>query len=226
MSVNAEWTTVTASDGVTLPVYRAEPTGEVKGNVVVVQEIFGVNAHIRSVCERFAEEGYRAAAPQVFERQAPGFERDYTGDAVVEGREILGELDFDQAARDIQAAGRLLGKQKFGVVGFCMGGSLAYKAAMTIPDVGAAVAYYGRHVPDLAVDDPQCPTLLHFGEQDGTIPMDRVELARQRQPDLPLYTYPAGHGFNCDARADYDPESSRLAWQRTMVFLDENLAGI
>ena len=211
---------LTASDGQHLKMYVAMPDGAPKGAIVVVQEIFGVNAHIRSVCDRLAAEGYVAGAPALFDRLSPGYEAGYEAADVDAGRALMAKFDFPASFRDMTAAiDALKPYGKVSMIGFCLGGSLAYKMAVLNKDLAASVGYYGGRINEFADDAPLCPVMLHYGEEDKGIPMDNVETVKRKQPDLPVFIYPAGHGFNCDARSAYEPESAKLAWQRTMDFI-------
>ena len=203
--------------------WRANPAGPSRGAVVVVQEIFGVNAHIRSVVNRFAKDGFIALAPALFDPVERRVELDYDEPGVAKGRELTAALGFDRAVALVDAAADLLQLEglRTGVVGFCWGGSIAFLAntRLGLP----AVSYYGgRTVPFL--DEPaRAPMLFHFGERDPFIPPDAVAAHRARQPGATIHVYPAGHGFNCEARHDFAPESAALAWQRTTAFFDEAL---
>ncbi|MGH8076781.1 MAG: dienelactone hydrolase family protein [Lysobacter sp.] len=205
----------------TIRAWRADPTGPSRGALVVVQEIFGVNAHIRSVVDRFADAGFVAIAPAVFDPIERGVELNYDEPGVAKGRELTAALGFDRAVALVEAAANLLQLEGLstGVVGFCWGGSIAFLAntRLGLP----AVSYYGgRTVPFL--DEPtRAPMLFHFGEHDPIIRPDAVAAHRAKQPTATVHVYPAGHGFNCEARQDYDPESSALAWQRTTAFFEE-----
>jgi carboxymethylenebutenolidase len=218
--------TLTAEDGHKLSAYRAEPAMASKEGLVVVQEIFGVNKHIRSVVDRFAQDGFITAAPALFDRVGPGIEMGYSPEEVEAGREARTKVSLDDALADIQAAITALNGEglKVGVVGYCWGGGLAWAAATRLTGVACAVCYYGGLIPELADEDPKCPVMMHFGEEDQSIPMDKVEVVRAKHPTIPLFTYPgAGHGFNCDLRASYNPEAAATARQRTLTFLREHL---
>lgn len=222
----SHWVELTARDQHRFNAYVAEPESAPKGAVVVLQEIFGVNRHIRSVCDRFAGEGYMAAAPALFDRVERDYEAGYDAEDVKRGRELAQGLDLTASLDDIDTTvDHLEPHGKVSVVGFCLGGSLAYRFATRSKAIACAVCYYGGRIPDWADETPKCPTILHFGEEDAAIPMDKVDLVRRKQPDLPLYTYPAGHGFNCDRRDSYEPASARLAWERTMALIEERSRG-
>ncbi|MEJ8574306.1 dienelactone hydrolase family protein [Microbaculum marinum] len=221
-----QMTTLTAADGFELGAYRAEPEGSPRGGLVVVQEIFGVNSHIRSICDRYAALGYATIAPAVFDRIQPGFECGYSPEEVAEARKFIGMADFDDMLRDTQAAiDALAGAGKIGLVGYCLGGSIAFLAAARLTGLSAAVGYYGSKVATNADETPKVPTQMHFGEQDQGIPMSDVETVIARRPDVDVHVYPAGHGFACDERASFDAASTMIATGRTLRWFDEHLAG-
>ncbi len=215
---------IETTDGHKLTGYRAEPPGTPRGALVVIQEIFGVNSHIRSVADGFAADGYVALAPALFNRVDHGIELGYSSEHVDKGREIRAKIDYDDAVRDMDAAVKALAGLPVGVVGYCWGGSLAWSAATRLDDVAAAVGYYGGLIPDMADETPRHPVMLHFGETDASIPLKGVEKVRAAHPDIPIYLYPAGHGFNCDQRDSYDEASAKLARERTLAFFAEHLA--
>lgn len=223
-ALKTEWLDITASDGKTIKMYIAIPDSKVKGAIVVLQEIFGVNDHIRSVCERYAAEGYVAAAPAIFDRLSPGYERGYAPEDVQAGIAMMKDFDRDAVMLDIAAAVEAVKQYgRVGIVGYCLGGSLAYRAAITRDDLAAASCYYGGMVPDMADMAPKCPTIVHFGETDQSIQIEKAEIVRQKRPEVPVYIYPAGHGFSCDARSAYEPVSAKLAWERTLKLFAENV---
>jgi carboxymethylenebutenolidase len=219
-----EFITLTAADGHRLQAWR---TGEGAPGLVVVQEIFGLNHHIRSTADRFAAEGFSVIAPALFDRVEPGIELGYTPEDVEKGRAIRAKVPMEGALADIAAAVAELKKDDLnvGVVGYCWGGSLAWASATRLNGISAAVGYYGGEVAKLADERPRCPVMLHFGEQDHAIPMSDVETVRRKHPDIPVHTYPAGHGFSCDERGSFHPESHALALSRTLPFLRTSLAG-
>lgn len=222
MSIASSHPTLRAADGHRLSAFEARPAATPKGGVVVVQEIFGVNGHIRSVCERLAQAGWTALAPALFDRVERDLELAYAADEVERGKALKQRIALDTALQDVEAARAALAAHAPGVavLGFCWGGSLAWAAATRLPGTAAAISYYGGDVPHLADEAAQCPTLLHFGETDAAIPLDGVEAFRRRHPALPLHLYPAGHGFNCDQRASHHAPSAELAWRRSLAFLD------
>lgn len=214
---------LTAADGHGLQAYEALPAGTPRGGIVVVQEIFGVNAHIRGVADGYAAEGYRVIAPALFDRVRPGIELGYTDADIAEGRKIRGQLTFDQALADVAAARKALGDGKVGIVGYCWGGTVTWLAAARLPGFAAASSYYGGGIGQFAAEHPRCPTQCHFGEKDHAIPIDEVNAVRNANPAVGIYTYPAGHGFNCDARASFDAPSAKLARERTLAFFREHV---
>lgn len=216
---------IATTDGHKLTGYRAEPSGAPRGGLVVIQEIFGVNSHIRAVADGFAADGYVALAPALFDRVEPGIELGYAPEDVEKGREIRAEIDYDDAVRDVGAAVTALAGLPVGVVGYCWGGSLAWSAATRLDGLQAAVGYYGGFVPEMSDEMPRHPVMLHFGETDESIPLEGVEKVKAAHPDVPVYLYPAGHGFNCDQRGSYDEPSAKLARERTLAFFAEHLAG-
>lgn len=217
-----EHLTLTAADGHALGAYRAGDNGP---GLVVIQEIFGVNSHIRNTVDRFAAAGFRAVAPALFDRIGPGLELGYTPDDVAEGRALRGKVTNEDAMLDISAAVALLAGEGLavGVVGYCWGGSLAWSSATGLAGVGAAVGYYGGEIAKNATATPNCPVMLHFGEEDHGIPMSDVETVIAANPNLPIHVYPAGHGFSCDERGSYHEESHKLALSRTVPFLKQHL---
>ena len=219
-----ELITLTAADGHNRPAW---PSGQEGPGLVVIQEIFGLNNHIRHTADRFAAEGFSVMAPALFHRVAPGVELGYTEADVKRGREIRAKVALEDALRDIAAAVDALTSEglRVGVVGYCWGGSLAWAAATRLEGIRAAVSYYGGEVAKMADEKPRCPVMLHFGEQDHAIPMSDVATVRQKHPELPVYTYPAGHGFSCDERGSFHPESHAIALSRTLPFLRKHLGG-
>jgi len=215
---------LTAGDGHRLHAYEASPAGRARGAVVVVQEIFGVNAHIRSVADAYAASGYRALAPALFDRVRPNIELGYTDADVSEGRTIRGRVSFEQALADVDAArAALAASAKVGIVGYCWGGTVTWLAAARLDGFAAASSYYGGGIGQFASEHPRCPTQGHFGEKDHAIPQSEVEAVRRANPDVPIYMYPAGHGFSCDARASYDADSAALARRRTLEWFAKYL---
>ena len=216
-------TGLVAADGHRLQAYEAVPAGAARGGVVVVQEIFGVNDHIRRVADGYAADGYRVIAPALFDRVRPGIELGYTDADIAEGRKIRGQLTFEQALADVEAARKALGDGNIGIVGYCWGGTVTWLAAARLPGFAAAASYYGGGIGQFAVEHPRCPTQCHFGEKDHAIPLSEVAAVRDANPAVEVYTYPAGHGFNCDARASFDAAAAKLARERTLAFFSKHI---
>ena len=217
--------TLTADDRHQLGAYRADPAGPAKGGVVVIQEIFGVNHHIRAVCDRLASEGYAAVAPALFDRQTKDFESGYTPDEIANARKFVANPDWNAMMRDTQAAiDELKGAGPVAIIGFCMGGSVAFLAACRLNGLSAAVAYYGGQIAKFADEKPKVPVMMHFGETDQAIPMTDVDAIKQKRGgDSEIFVYPvAGHGFHCDERGSFHEPSAKTAWQRTMDFLKKH----
>jgi carboxymethylenebutenolidase len=215
---------LTAKDSHRLGAYRADPAGKPLGGVVVVQEIFGVNHHIRSVCDRLAALGYAAVAPALFDRFARDFQSGYSPEEVAQARKFLADIDWTAFVADTTAAVEAL-PRPVAVMGFCMGGTVAYLAATQLDGLAAAVCFYGGQIVKSADRKPRCPTQMHFGDKDESIPMSDVEAIRAKRPDCEIHVYPgAGHGFHCDERASFHAESAAIAWGRTLRFLDGIMA--
>jgi carboxymethylenebutenolidase len=213
---------ITSADGHRFSCWCSEATGPRRGSVLVLQEIFGVNHHIQSVCKRLAELGYDAYAPALFDRYEPGFESGYSQEEVANARQFLTRIDWDDMVRDTLATVRHAHEQQAGpvsVVGFCLGASVGYLAAQRGPGIAAVVGYYGGHIVNHLQAPAGCPTLLHYGESDHTIPMADVQRIQAARPECEVHIYPAGHGFNCDERASFDPACAALAWERSMQWL-------
>ena len=188
-------------DGFEIAAYHAPPRDARRGGLVLAQEIFGVTDHIRELCEAFAEEGYEVIAPAFYDRQAPGFEADYSAASIERGKQLSQAAPWDQVQGDLQAAIDILRGPVF-VTGFCWGGAAAWLAACRCEGLAAAACYYGRRISELVDETPKVPTILHFGKTDASIPPETIEEIRERHPDLPIYLYDAGHGFVSDRRAD------------------------
>jgi carboxymethylenebutenolidase len=216
---------LTASDNFQLGGYRADPASAPKAAVVVIQEIFGVNHHIRAVCDRFAGNGYVAIAPAIFDRIERNFQCAYSPEEVAVARKFVANLDWTAMLRDSQAAiDAVKDVGPVGIIGFCLGGSVAYAAATKLSGLSAAVGYYGGAIVRFADDKPKVPTQLHFGEKDVGIPLGDVDIIRAKRPDVEIHTYPgAQHGFGCDERASYDEASAGIAKQRSLDFFATHL---
>ncbi len=216
--------TLTASDGFVLGAYKADPQGKPRGGLVVLQEIFGVNAHIRSVADRYAALGYACIAPALFDRVKPGVELGYEGPDMQEGVALNKQTRREDTLKDVAAAiAALAPAGRVGVIGYCWGGTLAYAAACELTGLSAAVGYYGGGIVAMLDSKPTVPVMLHFGEKDTHIPLSDVDRIRTSMPSMPVFVYSAGHGFNCDMRGSYDKPSADLALSRTLPFLEENV---
>ena len=220
-----EMITLTAEDGHRLAAYRATPAGTPRGALVVVQEIFGVNSHIKNVTDKFAADGYVAIAPALFDRVEREFETGYAPADIERGRAVRGKLQIEDAVRDVAAAVKEAQKtgHKVGVVGYCFGGTMAWLAATRIPGVAAASSFYGGGVADTAGEQPKCPVIFHFGETDASIPKDHWDRIKAQHPKIPMHIYPAGHGFACDERGSFHEPSARQARERTITFFREHV---
>jgi carboxymethylenebutenolidase len=220
-----EFTTIMARDGHEFQAWLAAAPGRPRGALLVIQEISGINNHIRTVTDGFAAEGYTAIAPSLFDRVRRGIELGYTPADMQEGSGYVKQLDPEATRRDLAAALAVVKHSgRAGAVGYCWGGSLAYLAAGQLP-LACAVVYYGRVVSYLD-QKPRCPVMYHYGTEDKSIPLADVERIRAAFPQAPVYTYDgAGHGFNCEVRATYDPQAAALARTRTLEFFARYVAG-
>ena len=202
--------------------WRCDPPTPAKGALVVVQEIFGLNGHIRRVVDRFAAHGFIAVAPALFDHVAHGIELAYDAAGVARGRELVAQVGFERALEDVQAVVELLQLEaNVGVVGFCWGGTVAFLANTRLGR--PAVSYYGGRTMPCVHETLQAPMLFHFGESDPIIPPEHVATHREHHPQAAFQVYPAGHGFNCDERADYHPESAAQALEQTVEFFTRHL---
>ena len=215
---------LTAADGVVLSAYRADPAGSPRGGLVVAQEIFGINSHIRSVCDRFAADGYLAIAPALFDRYQPGFDVGYSPEDIAKGRDLKGKAGIDAALKDVAAARDVAAAAgKVGVVGYCWGGYVAWMAAARVAGFACAIPYYGGGMLEAIGEHPKCPAIAHFGERDSGIPVDGVRKFAAAHPEMQVYIYDADHGFNCDQRGSYNAPAAKLARERTLSFLQQHV---
>jgi carboxymethylenebutenolidase len=222
-----ERTRLKASDGFEPGAYVARPAGEPIGGLVVVQEIFGVNAHIRSVADGYARDGFLAVAPALFDRIERDVELGYEGTDMERARSFIPRLDMNAALKDVTSAmeyARERTRKRVGVIGYCWGGTLAWLSATRL-HAAVAVGYYGGQIAKFASEMPKAPVMLHFGKQDKHIPPEDVEKVHAAHPEVEIYWYDAGHGFNCDARASYSAESAKLAREQSLAFLKKHLSG-
>lgn len=217
---------IRSPDGFELGAYQAKPQADVLGAVVIIQEIFGVNGHIREVVDGYAQAGYYAIAPQIFDRIERDIELGYEADDMGRGIELaFQKLDRAATLQDLQATITVAAEHgKVGVVGYCFGGLLTWLSACELDGVSAASAYYGGGVAGEVARSARCPVMMHFGELDAHIPLSDVEAVKVAQPEVQVFIYPADHGFNCDHRASYDSEASALAKKRTLALFAEHLS--
>ena len=213
-----------ATDGHHLNAYVAEPSGKPRGAIIVVQEIFGVNSHIRSVADGFAQDGYLAIAPAMFDRIQRNFESGYSQEEVQGGLAVRKQISWDQAMLDVDAAReQVRSAGKVGIVGYCWGGAVAWAAAARLSGLAASVCYYGGSIPELNGEKPRVPVMLHFGEKDHSIPMEKAKQVEAAHPEAKTYYYAAGHGFNCDQRGSFDAGATKEARARTLAFFREHV---
>ena len=219
---------VVASDGHQMGAYRSDASGDVRGGVVVLQEIFGVNEHIRDVCDRFATDGYTAIAPALYDRSSQkNVELGYAKEDVAVGRKLREEFSWDDTMLDVDAAAAVLRSEglKVGTVGYCWGGSIAFLSAARL-SIDAAVVYYGGQIKPYLGEKAHCPVLMHFDREDTSIPLADVEAIQRAYPEATVRLYDADHGFNCDRRSQYEPEASGRAKQETLSFFERYLGKV
>jgi carboxymethylenebutenolidase len=220
-----EKVTLKAADGHELGAYVARPAGEPVAGLVVVQEIFGVNAHIRSVTDGFASDGFFAVAPALFDRVERDVDIGYEGADMQKAMSFIPKLNFETSLSDVAAAIDFAAREtgrKVGVIGYCFGGSLAWLAATRLHPA-VAVGYYGGQIPKFAQETPHAPVMLHFGKEDHHIPAEGVEQVHVAHPEVEIYWYDAGHAFNRDVGSGYRPEAAKLARERSIAFLKAHL---
>jgi carboxymethylenebutenolidase len=213
-----------ATDGFRLAGYRAEPAGKPRGGLVVAQEIFGVNSHIRNVCDGYAKDGYAVIAPALFDRSERGVDIGYSPEDIARGRALKAKATTDAALLDIASARDALSEAgKVGVVGYCWGGFVSWMSACRVSGFACAVAYYGGGMLEAIAETPKCPVMAHFGERDSGIPVEGVKRFAAAHPDVEVFIYAADHGFNCDQRGAYDAAAAALARERTLKHLGRYL---
>ena len=218
---------LTAGDGHTFSAYRADPSQAPKGAVVVLQEVFGVNPHIKQIADAFAARGYVAIAPSLFDSIKPGVELGYNDASLAEGVSLMKQVDKERALGEIQAAvDAVKSAGKVAVVGYCWGGDLAYAAGNNVSGLACAVGYYGGGIAGDHGAKRKVPTLLHFGENDALIPLEAMTQFRAYRPDVSVFSYPgAGHWFNCDQRDSYQEDAARTALDRTLSWISQYVEG-
>ncbi len=216
-----------ATDGFELSAYVARPAGKPIAGLIVLQEAFGVNAHIRSVTDGFAGDGFLAIAPALFDRIEPGVELGYSGEDLQKGISLARQINPDNAVSDMAAALELLRSESAGhcaAIGYCMGGTMAWLAATRL-ELCAAVGYYGGSIARFAGEHPGCPVMLHFGKLDKHIPKEDVDKVQAAHPEVQIFWYEAEHGFNCNERPSYNPDAAKLARERSVSFVKEHCGG-
>lgn len=217
---------LTASDGFELNAYRAEPEGKARGGVVVIQEVWGLSDFVRSVVDRYAQNGYLAVAPAMFDRVEYGYEsNDYSNEQFAVIGALMKKFDASTAMLDVAAAIEAVKSAgKVGITGYCFGGRISWVAASHGMGLSAASGFYGGGVPSYIDLDPQVPTQMHFGDHDQGIPLDQVDELRGRHPEADIYVYDGDHGFcNHDRPATYNEQACRTASQRTLEFFNQHL---
>jgi len=219
---------LTAADGHKLAAYRADPVGtnagKPRGAIVVIQEIFGVNSHVKSVADGYAADGYLAIAPALFDRAQRGFDVGYTPEDIAKGREVRAKVSNDMAMKDTEAAIKAVSNAgKVGIVGYCWGGLITWLAAAKLPGLSAAVPYYGGGILDNADLQPKVPLMGHFGERDAHIPVEGVRKLAEKHKKHQIFIYAADHGFNCDQRGSYDAPAAKQARERTLAFFRQHV---
>jgi carboxymethylenebutenolidase len=217
--------TLKSKDGFEFGAYVAEPQGKPRGAIVVIQEIFGVNHHIRSVTDRYAQLGYLAIAPSLFDRGEKNFQSGYDGAAMDKARGMTQKISLDDRLADTQAAiDHVKSAGKVAVLGYCMGGSIAFLSTTRLNGVSAGVGYYGGQIAQFHTEKPKAPVMLHFGEKDQSIPLSDVEKIKEAQPGVPIFVYNgAGHGFHCDERGSFNAEAAQVAACRSQEFLAKHI---
>ncbi len=215
---------LTAADGHKLAAYRAEPAGKPRGAIVVIQEIFGVNSHIKSVADGYAADGYLAIAPAMFDRLQRGYDTGYSQPEIQAGIAMMQKLDWKNTMLDVDAAVAEAKKAgKVGIVGYCWGGTVAWVAAARTAGLAASAPYYGGGMPNFMDEAPKVPVMCNFGEKDQSPTPDQAKALLAKHPQVQGHFYPAGHGFNCDQRGSYDAASSKLARERTLEFFRKHV---
>ena len=222
-----EKTQLTSEDGFQFSAWIATPKEEARGAIIVIQEIFGVNSHIRGVAEGYANDGYLAIAPALFDRTTPGLETGYAGDDMKRARDAMQKqlaLGWDPVLKDLRAAVKAVkGAGKVGVVGYCWGGTASWMAASRVEGLAGAVCYYGSGIVNNVDEKPKVPVMFHWGESDKSIPSEARDKIAKAHPTTEAHSYKAGHGFNCDQRESFDKAAAQLARERTLAFFKKHI---
>jgi carboxymethylenebutenolidase len=213
-----------ASDGHKLAAYRADPSGKPRGAIVVIQEIFGVNSHIKQVADGYAADGYLAIAPAMYDRLERNFDVGYTPPEIERGRALRAKINLDQAMKDVEAAVKEGAKAgKVGIVGYCWGGFIAWMASARVPGLAASAPHYGGGILDNADIEPKVPVMGHFGDKDQHIPVEGVKKLAEKHKKHQIFIYAADHGFNCDQRGSYNAPAAKQARSRTLEFFRKHV---
>jgi carboxymethylenebutenolidase len=216
---------LTTSDGFQVDAYRVEPAGKSRGGLVVAMEIFGVNRHIRAVADGYAAAGYTVIAPALFDRAERSYDTGYSPEEIQRGVAVMQKLDPAKTLLDVAAAvANVAGAGKVGIVGYCFGGTTAWRSACAVNGLSCAVPYYGGGIPGLTHLSPKVPVLFHWGESDASIPLDKAREFAAKHANQTHHFYAAGHGFNCDHRGSYDAAAANFARQRSLDFLAQHLS--
>jgi carboxymethylenebutenolidase len=215
---------LTATDGHELDAYRAQPARATRGGVVVIEEIFGVNDHIRQVVDSYAADGYLTIAPAMFDRTQRDVDLPYTQEGILKGRELIVKTPLETAMLDVGAAVAAVATSgKVGLIGYCWGGLVAWVASAKLLNIACAVPYYGGGIVNHADLEPRVPVLAHFADHDSMIPLEGIRQLQARHPRQKIFMYAADHGFNCDQRPAFDVAAARQARERTLAFLREHV---
>lgn len=225
MALQGTMMTLTSKDGAEIGYYHVKPAGARKGGLVCIMEIFGVTDHIKEVCDGWAAEGYEVVSPQLYDREEKNFQSAYSEEDIQQAMKLRDKVGYDHIADDVQAGIDFLKAQADGpvfVTGYCYGGSATWVAACRCDGLAAASCFYGRQIVDFADESPNCPTIMHFGEHDESIPMKFVNEIAKKHPELPIHVYDAGHGFCSDRPTHYNAEACKLARERSLKLFAEN----
>ena len=219
------WIELQAEDGHKLAAYKAEPSGKPRGGIVVIQEIFGVNSHIKSVADGYAADGYLVIAPAMFDRAQRNYDTGYSQPEIDAGRKVMQGLDWGNTMKDVAAAvASAKSAGKVGIVGYCWGGTVAWVAAARGPGLACSVPHYGGSMPNFIGEKPKCPVMCNFGELDQSPTLEQAKAIAAAHPEIIAHFYAgAGHGFNCDHRASYNAAAAKLARERTLAFFRQHV---
>ena len=223
MSHKGQMIALKSADGTSVDCYHVKAEGTRKGGLVLIMEIFGVTAHIKDLCDGYAERGYDVVSPQLYDRKVKGFEATYTQDDINASLKYRAEITTENFVDDVHMCVNKLkadGNAKTFITGYCYGGSVSWVAACRVAGLNAASCYYGGMIKNFITENPKIPTICHFGERDHGIPMEDVRAIEAAHPDVKVYVYDADHGFNSDRRNNYDKASAELALKRTLELFE------